>query len=104
MNGNMFDEVHQYVWNVYLPYYIISVCVILLSGIWFIRNLLLKDGVIYFRDVTLLFCGLVLGLIPLVNSAFAILVAWWYVGCPALIKCLSWLDSHEKDVVFRLKK
>jgi hypothetical protein len=49
-------------------------------------------------------CGMILGMIPMVNSAVAILLLWGYVAVPALLKCFDWLDTHEKIAIFRLKK
>jgi hypothetical protein len=101
---NMFDEAEHRIWVDYFPYYAASVIIVVISIFVFARKLLIKDGVIYFREFVMMSCGMILGMIPMVNSAVAILLLWWYVAVPALLKWFNWLDTHEKLVIFRRKK
>jgi hypothetical protein len=100
----MFDEAEHRIWVDYFPYYAASVIIVVISIFVFARKLLIKDGVIYFREFVMMSCGMILGMIPMVNSAVAILLLWGYVAVPALLKCFDWLDTHEKIAIFRLKK
>jgi hypothetical protein len=100
--SNIFDEVQHQLWVEYLPFYLASIAVIYAVLVSFTRKLV-NEGVIYFREFVLIVSSAILGVIPIVNSAIACLIVGKYV-VDSIVKLFQFLDSHEKDVIFKFKK
>jgi hypothetical protein len=100
--SNIFDEVQHQLWMEYFPFYSASIAVIYAVLVSFTRKLI-NAGVIYFREFVLIVSSAILGVIPIVNSAIACIIVGKCI-VNGIVKLFQFLDSHEKDVIFKFKK